>query len=44
LSVLDSGICYVAVTAYDTLGRESWYSDEVNSQRRVFLPVAMRNY
>jgi len=44
LSGLGSGTTYVAVTAYDTLGRESWYSNEVNSGREVYLPLMLRNY
>ncbi len=44
LSGLGSGTCYVAVIAYDTLGRGSWYSNEVNSLRRVFLPLVLRSH
>jgi hypothetical protein len=36
---------FMAVTAYDTLGRESWYSNEVSfsNLRYMFLPVAIKN-
>jgi len=36
------GRIYIAVTAYDTQGRESWYSNEANSLRRVYLPVVLK--
>jgi len=32
---------FVAVTAYDTLGRESWYSNEVKGPWRAFLPLVL---
>jgi hypothetical protein len=33
---------YLAVTAYDTLGREGWYSNVVNSLRHVYLPLIVK--
>ena len=41
LSGLGGGV-HIAVTAYDTQGRESWYSNEANSLRRVYLPVVLK--
>ncbi len=42
LSGLGSGGVYIAVTAYDTQGRESWYSNEVNRPWRVYLPAVLK--
>ena len=50
LSGLGSGTYYIAVTAYDTLGRESWYSNEVNNppeqppEYKICLPVVLKNH
>ncbi len=41
LSGLGSGIV-IAVTAYDTQGRESWYSNEVNRPWRTYLPAVLK--
>jgi hypothetical protein len=43
LSGLGNSTYYIAVTADDTHGRESRYSNEVNSLRRVYLPVVLKN-
>ncbi len=43
LSGLGNEIHYITVTTYDDQGRESWYSNEVNSLRRVYLPVVLRD-
>jgi hypothetical protein len=40
LSGLGSGV-HMAVTAYDTQGRESWYSNEV-SWWRTYLPAVLK--
>ncbi|PKO23059.1 MAG: hypothetical protein CVU38_06075 [Chloroflexi bacterium HGW-Chloroflexi-1] len=42
LSGLGGGGIYTAVTAYDTQGRESWYSNEVMSLWRVYLPAVLK--
>lgn len=36
------GHSHVAVTAYDTQGRESWYSNEGSSPSRVYLPTVLK--
>jgi parallel beta-helix repeat protein len=41
LSGLGSGIV-IAVTAYDTQGRESWYSNEVSRPWRAYLPAVLK--
>jgi len=41
LSGLGGGGVYIAVTAYDTQGRESWYSNEV-SRWRTYLPAVLK--
>jgi hypothetical protein len=41
LSGLGRGV-YVSVTAYDTQGRESWYSNEVGSSRQIYLPAVLK--
>jgi hypothetical protein len=43
LSGLGNGTYYFAITAYDTLGRESWYSNEADSRWRAYLPIVLRN-
>jgi parallel beta-helix repeat protein len=42
LSGLGGGGIYIAVTAYNTQGRESWYSNEVINPWRVYLPAVLR--
>ena len=41
LSGLGSGGIYIAVTAYDTPGRESWYSNEVMSLWQAYLSAVL---
>jgi hypothetical protein len=41
VSGLGGGV-HIAVTAYDTQGRERWYSNEANSSRRVYLPLVLK--
>lgn len=43
LTGLPANVRYFIVTAYDTLGRESWYSNEVNNIPRVYLPLILNN-
>lgn len=42
LAGLGNDRVYMAVTAYDTLGHESWYSNVVSSPMREFLPLILR--
>jgi hypothetical protein len=44
LTGLPANVHYFIVTAYDTLGRESWYSNEVNNIPRVYLPLILNNH
>ncbi len=43
LSGVAGRTAHVTVTAYDTLGRESWYSNEVKGPWRAFLPLVLGN-
>ncbi len=42
LSGLGSGGIVIALTSYDTMGRESWYSNEVNRPWRAYLPAVLK--
>jgi len=42
LSGWGSGVVYVAITAYDTPGRESWYSNEVSRPWQAYLPAVLK--
>ncbi|MCX6028345.1 MAG: right-handed parallel beta-helix repeat-containing protein [Chloroflexi bacterium] len=42
LSGFGSGGIVVTITAYDTQGRESWYSNEVHSPWRNYLPAVLK--
>ena len=41
LSGLGGGV-HIAATGYDTQGRESWYSNEADSSRRIYLPIVLK--
>ena len=43
LSGLGNRRAYIAVTAYDTLGHESWYSNGVKGPWRAVLPLVLGN-